>query len=421
MFLPDAMRHPPRLDDDLRTTPPSPRHALLINPFYPKDPHASFGKHVLTPSLALTSIAASTPEPWTVEYWDENLLAGPPPSDPLPAVVGITVHLTFAERAYELAAWYRARGAKVILGALHALSCPDEVAPHADAIALGEGVAIWGDALRDFERGELRKTYRGDYRRPPHAVPHARRLEDRRRVSRGRSALRRLHRQQPRLATRIPARALSRLATSREDLERGGLDRRDGRSESRPRDGPRRVHGRLRRIRVSLRPEYRRRRQEEPSREGLRRTSRASPRLRHPGQRQLRARVRPRHRPRRLSAEEELASGYEQCYRRLFSHRSIWRRRPSDWSAVPAYLAMSYLYKRSNRFWHMLIRRRLTARVWRPLVELTRRRHVGFRARIAEIDAPAAERRADALISAGVQPATAFPICPTRPTGTAPR
>ena len=61
MFLPDAMRHPPRLDDDLRTTPPSPRHALLINPFYPKDPHASFGKHVLTPSLALTSIAASTP------------------------------------------------------------------------------------------------------------------------------------------------------------------------------------------------------------------------------------------------------------------------------------------------------------------------------------------------------------------------
>ena len=26
---------------------------MLLNPFYPKDPHASFGKHVLTPSLAL--------------------------------------------------------------------------------------------------------------------------------------------------------------------------------------------------------------------------------------------------------------------------------------------------------------------------------------------------------------------------------
>ena len=54
--LPRAMREPPALD----WPPPgrvAPRTALLINPFYPKDPHASFGKHVLTPTLALTSIA----------------------------------------------------------------------------------------------------------------------------------------------------------------------------------------------------------------------------------------------------------------------------------------------------------------------------------------------------------------------------
>ena len=44
-----------------------------------KDPHASFGKHVLTPSLALTSIAGATPPDWEVAYWDENLLQGPPP------------------------------------------------------------------------------------------------------------------------------------------------------------------------------------------------------------------------------------------------------------------------------------------------------------------------------------------------------
>jgi len=44
-----------------------------------KDPHASFGKHVLTPTLALTSVAAATPPDWTVAYWDENLLQGPPP------------------------------------------------------------------------------------------------------------------------------------------------------------------------------------------------------------------------------------------------------------------------------------------------------------------------------------------------------
>ena len=74
--------------------------ALLLNPFYAKDPRASFGKHVLTPTLALTSIAGATPLHWEVRYWDENLLQGPPPADPLPHVVGITVHLTFARRAY---------------------------------------------------------------------------------------------------------------------------------------------------------------------------------------------------------------------------------------------------------------------------------------------------------------------------------
>ena len=64
---------------------------------------------------------------------------------------------------------------------------------------------------------------------------------------------------------------------------------------------------------------------------------------------------------------------------RSFSHASIWRRRPADWRAVAPYLAMSYLYKRSNRFWRLLIKYHLVHAVWRPLVELTRLRHVRFR------------------------------------------
>src|SRR6185369_4363167 len=161
-FMPRAMSEPPALPQEAATRPMRARHALLVNPFYPKDPHASFGKHVLTPSLALTSIAASTPLDWEVAYWDENLLAGPPPCDPFPEVVGITVHLTFAERAYALARWYRERGAKIILGGLHVLSCPEEVAPHADALAIGEGVQIWGQILHDAARGHLQQVYRGD-------------------------------------------------------------------------------------------------------------------------------------------------------------------------------------------------------------------------------------------------------------------
>src|SRR6202161_4655065 len=106
-WIPRALVTAPRLELGLEPGPCRAKYALLINPFYPKDPHASFGKHVLTPSLALTSIAGATPPEWEVNYWDENLLQGPPPWDPFPQVVGITVHLTFAERAYELAGWYR--------------------------------------------------------------------------------------------------------------------------------------------------------------------------------------------------------------------------------------------------------------------------------------------------------------------------
>jgi hypothetical protein len=174
-WIPKEMRVAAALDPHFVAGPATPRYALLLNPFYPKDPAASFGKHVLTPTLALTSFAGATPANWEVAYWDENLLQGPPPMKPFPQVVGITVHLTFAKRAYELAAWYRQRGATVILGGLHVLSCPDEAAPHADALALGDGVQLWPEILRDVEAGKLRRTYSADYRRPYREDPPPRR------------------------------------------------------------------------------------------------------------------------------------------------------------------------------------------------------------------------------------------------------
>jgi hypothetical protein len=47
------MSRPPLLNPAIAAGPMQPRYALLINPFYPKDPNASFGKHVLTPSLLI--------------------------------------------------------------------------------------------------------------------------------------------------------------------------------------------------------------------------------------------------------------------------------------------------------------------------------------------------------------------------------
>jgi radical SAM superfamily enzyme YgiQ (UPF0313 family) len=104
--------------------------------------------------------------------------------------------------------------------------------------------------------------------------------------------------------------------------------------------------------------------------------------------------------PRHMTAEQ-LAAGYAWCYRTLFSHGSIWRRRPRDVAAVLPYLAMSYLYKRSNRLWHWLIRHRLTHAVWQPLVEWTRRRHLGFRRRLA-LRNSLRQEQPGAVVAAGV-------------------
>ena len=68
------------------------------------------------------------------------------------------------------------------------------------------------------------------------------------------------------------------------------------------------------------------------------------------------------------------------------------------------FFAMSYLYKRSNRMWRFLIRHQLTATMWCPLVEWTRRRHVKFRRRLAAQTDSAGHSRAWSLPQAFDQP-----------------
>jgi hypothetical protein len=175
LWRPRAMAHPPQLAANPVPAKIQPRRALLINPFYPKDAHASFGKHVLTPTLALTSFAATTPAHWSLQYWDENLLHGAPPTSPLPELVGITVHLTFAKRAFEIADHFRRLGCKVVLGGLHVTSCPHECAPHADALAFGDGVQIWPRILADCEAGQLQKFYSAQFENAYREDPEPRR------------------------------------------------------------------------------------------------------------------------------------------------------------------------------------------------------------------------------------------------------
>jgi hypothetical protein len=60
---------------------------------------------------------------------------------------------------------------------------------------------------------------------------------------------------------------------------------------------------------------------------------------------------------------------------------------------------MSYLYKRSNRLWRLLIKHHMVHAVWSPLVELTRLRHLRFRERLARMESAG---RAASVVTAGV-------------------
>jgi len=455
----------------------------LINPFYPKDPRASFGKHVLTPTLALTSVAGATPAHWEVSYWDENLLQGPPPRNPVPEVVGITVHLTFARRAYELAAWYRAQGARVILGGLHVLSCPEEALQHADAIAIGDGVQLWPRILADVEKGALQPCYEADFARPyaldppprrvilprdafltttsviatrgchnrcgfcylsteglhiPYRMRHVQQVVDEI-VTDGQpyavfidnnlgsrpeylrslcAALKPLKiiwsaavtidvTDDPQLVRDMALAGCTGVFVGLESLNAGNLSAARKRTPL-PEDYGRRV-GLLHRYGIQVngsfvlgfdhdRPDVFERTIEwiEANRLECATFHILTPYPGTPLFRQLESEGRILHRnwdeydtahvvfaPKQMSCEQ-LEEGYAWCYETLFSHRSIWRRRPADHHAVLGYLAMSYLYKRSNHFWQFLIRHRLTARIWRPLMHDWRRRHLRWRMRLEQ-------------------------------------
>jgi radical SAM superfamily enzyme YgiQ (UPF0313 family) len=492
------MTRPPQLDPSIDAGSIQQYSALLINPFYPKDPNASFGKHVLTPTLALTSFAATTPAHWAVQYWDENLLGGRPPFRPMPHVVGITVHLTFSQRAFELAAWYRSRGSKVILGGLHVLSCPEECAPHADALAIGDGVQLWPRILADVEAGALKPkylaTYENDYRSDPaprrsilprrsfltttsliatrgchnrcefcylatdglrmpyrmrdpaqvaaefaeddqpYAVFTDNNLGSNREYLRALcTALKPLNKiwsaavsidvtDDPGLIRNMALAGCTGVFVGFESLTDENLT--DARKKTpRTADYARRVrmlHENGIQVNSSFVLGFDHDRKDvfartaewvEENRLECSTFHILTPYPATPLFQQMAAQGRLLHRdwslydtahavfrPKHMSADE-LEEGYAWIYQRLFSHASIWLRRPEDWRAVAPYLAMSYLYKRSNRFWHLLIKHQLVHTVWRPLVELTRMRHVRFRRTLegAAVGAPGVH-----VVSAGV-------------------
>ena len=107
--------------------------------------------------LQLGVLAALTPPEVAVTLVDDRVdrVDYGRPTD----LVALTVETFTARRAYQIAAEYRRRGVKVVMGGFHATLAPEEVAEQADAVYTGDAEGGWGVVLADAAAGRLRARY----------------------------------------------------------------------------------------------------------------------------------------------------------------------------------------------------------------------------------------------------------------------
>jgi radical SAM superfamily enzyme YgiQ (UPF0313 family) len=114
------------------------------------------------PRLGLGVLAALTPREDEVIYTDDVVAPFDLERDVKDVdLVGISVDSKTARRSYDIAAAYRRRGVKVVLGGIHPTALPEEAAQHADAVVVSEAEDLWPKLLADFKRGQLERIYRG--------------------------------------------------------------------------------------------------------------------------------------------------------------------------------------------------------------------------------------------------------------------
>ena len=114
--------------------------------------------------LQLGVLAGMTPPDVECVIYDDRLEAIPydEPTD----LAAITVEIYTARRAYEIAAEFRARGVKVIMGGFQPTLLPEESLAHADSIFVGDAELAWHEVVADAKAGKLKPVYKS----PPGAA-----------------------------------------------------------------------------------------------------------------------------------------------------------------------------------------------------------------------------------------------------------
>ncbi|MGH9415338.1 MAG: B12-binding domain-containing radical SAM protein [Terriglobales bacterium] len=105
----------------------------------------------------LEALAALTPDWVELTVVNENLRDIDFDADV--DLVGITVMVTNATRAYQIADRFRKRKVKVVMGGYHPFMIPHNSLAHADAICTTEAEGVWVQMLEDARGGQLKQVY----------------------------------------------------------------------------------------------------------------------------------------------------------------------------------------------------------------------------------------------------------------------
>lgn len=136
---------------------------LLISPSH-YNPDGSIHKttRYWTSALTLPYLKSLTPPGYDVDIVDELFHDLTPYLAGGYDLVGITAMGPQIQRAYELAAQFRAHGSRVVLGGTWVTLTVEESLRHADAVVAGEAEYVWPQLLADFSEGRNRGVYRAE-------------------------------------------------------------------------------------------------------------------------------------------------------------------------------------------------------------------------------------------------------------------
>jgi radical SAM superfamily enzyme YgiQ (UPF0313 family) len=136
-----------------------PFHLTFIQPAIGHRPGERYLRSWQMEPLPIATLAGLTPPDIERRFYDDRIeaIAYDAPTD----LVALPVETYTARRAYQIAAHYRQRGVKVVMGGFHSTLLPDEAAEHADAVVTGEAEGIWASVLDDARSGRLKPRYDG--------------------------------------------------------------------------------------------------------------------------------------------------------------------------------------------------------------------------------------------------------------------